>query len=155
LQSLCQENQNTARQLVEKEQELVTLTNELTQSNQDFAVTLDEQNKIIKSQGEQIATKDAKFNDTAKEYQAAQGLLAEKVALVTRLETALNDANKSLSKMEANLKDKEEEMIAVKSMLDARDVMVKPHEPRGNHHFLGMMNLRGCAWYWLATLPVH
>jgi exonuclease VII large subunit len=61
LQSLCQDNQNTARQLVEKEQELFTLTNELTQSNQDFAVTLDEQNKLIKSQGEQIAIKDAKF----------------------------------------------------------------------------------------------
>jgi hypothetical protein len=42
------------------------------------------------------------------------------------LETALNDANKSISKMEANLKDKEEEMIAVKSVLDARDVMVNP-----------------------------
>jgi chromosome segregation ATPase len=279
LQSLCQENQNTARQLVEKEQELAKLNNELTQSNQDFAVTLEEQNKLIKSQGEQIAIKDAnisqltantqqlkqslsvanadlrhkiaiisqlqvtskeqeamleatrgqlleletqaqqkdtiidkltkrvlmleakskenideigklnshqlqyqtqltqakarisdlvsqvnvlsrnsvtlqgKFNDTAKEYQAAQGILAEKVALVTRLETALNDANKSLSKVQATLKDNEEEMIAVKFMLDARDVKVKPHEPKGNHPLIGMMNLRGCAWYYSTTLP--
>jgi hypothetical protein len=34
-------------------------------------------------------------------------------------------------------------------------VDMEPHEPKGNHPLFGMMNLRGCAWYWLATLPVH
>jgi chromosome segregation ATPase len=59
-----------------------------------------------------------KLNDTAKEYQAAQGFLAEKFALVTRLETALNDANKSISKMQANLKDREEEIISLQNERD-------------------------------------
>jgi hypothetical protein len=38
---------------------------------------------------------------------------------------------------------------------DDMEVYTEPHEPRGNHPFIGMMNLRGCAWYWLTTLPVH
>jgi chromosome segregation ATPase len=122
---------------------------QLTQANARISDLVNQVNVLSLNSG----TLQGKFNDTAKECQAAQGILAEKVALVTRLETALNDANKSLSKVQATLKDKEEEMIAVKSMLDARDVMVKPHEPRGNHPFLGMMNLRGCAWYWWTTLP--
>ena len=45
-----------------------------------------------------------------KEYQAAQGFLAEKVALVTRLDT-VGFANGWISKIKANLKDKEKKWL--------------------------------------------
>ena len=87
------------------------------------------------------------------ELEKSASIFEEKDALVARFETSLDTANQRLGMMEASIKEKDTEIAALKSLLDVRDAMVKPYEPRGNHPWSGMMNLRGCAWYWLATLP--
>ena len=92
-----------------------------------------------------------KLDVATQEYDTVTHTLAEKVALVAQLENALNDANQSLVQMQANLKEKDDNIIALKFLLDARDAMAKPHEPKGNHPLFGMMNLRGCAW----NLHIH
>lgn len=80
-------------------------------------------------------------------------ILEEKDCFVARLETAFDYAKQRALTADASIKEKDTEIAALKSLLDARDAMVKPHEPKGNHPWSGMMNLRGCARYWLATLP--
>jgi hypothetical protein len=93
------------------------------------------------------------LDDTAKECQAAQGILAEKDALVAQFQIALDTAQQRALTAESSLKEKDDVITALKSMFDGRDVMMKPHEPKGSHPRSGMMNLRGCAWYWWTTLP--
>jgi chromosome segregation ATPase len=82
------------------------------------------------------------------ELRESASILEEKDALVARLEIALDTAQQRALTAESSLKEKDDEITALKSLFDARDVMMKPHEPKGNHPRFGMMNLRGCAWNW-------
>jgi chromosome segregation ATPase len=122
---------------------------QLTQANARISDLVSQVNVLSLNSG----TLQGKLDDTAKEYQAAQGLLAEKVALVARLQIALDTAQQRALTAESSLKEKDDVITALKSMFDGRDVMMKPHEPKGSHPRSGMMNLRGCAWYWWTTLP--
>ena len=76
-------------------------------------------------------------------------ILQERNDLVANLESALNGSTILILGLETTIKEKNVEIDTLKY---ARDAMVKPHEPKGNHPLFGMMNLRGCAWYWWTTL---
>jgi chromosome segregation ATPase len=120
------------------------LETQLTQANTRLSDLVCQVNALSHNS----VTIQGKLDVATQEYDAVTHTLAEKVALVAQLENALNDANQSLVQMQANLKEKDDNIIALKSLLDARDAMAKPHEPKGNHPLFGMMNLRGCAWNW-------
>ena len=88
-----------------------------------------------------------KLDVATQEHDVVKQELVEKVALVAHLETSRDTANQRALIADASTKEMNVEIDTLKAMLDARDAM-EPHQPRGNHPWSGMMNLRGCAWNW-------
>jgi chromosome segregation ATPase len=133
--------------------ELEKLTNhsetQLTQANASISDLVFQVNVLSNNS----VTLQGKLDVAIKENDAVTHTLAEKVASVAQLETALETVIQRALVAEARLNEKDDEITALKSQLDARDAMVKPHELKGTHPLFGMMNLRGCAWYWWTTLP--
>jgi chromosome segregation ATPase len=106
---------------------------QLTQANSRVSDLVCQLNSLSNNS----VTLQGKLDVATQEYDAVTDTLAETVGLVTQLENALNGAKKSLVTMQASLKEKDDELAALKSLLDARDAMVKPHEPRVIISFLG------------------
>ncbi len=180
LEYTTKEFDTVALELVEKEKQGTLLASQMAQSEQRFLTTCRDLNEHLKSDKKHISVQDKTIaqltNDVHKQeqtlhesnsrlsqYEQAVSRLTSdlekrdvnlgaKDALVARLENALHGANQSLSASQASLKEKDDEIAALKSLLDAQDAM-KPHEPKGKSSRFGMMNLRGCAWYWWTTLP--
>jgi hypothetical protein len=139
--------QSQNNELQESVQQLTSSNNQILTENQTLTSLLDETKT-------NSATLQGKLDDTAKECQSAKDSLVQNVAFVAQLENTLKGAEHLILGLQANLKEKEEENAALKSLLDARVVTMKPHEPKGNHPRFGMMNLRGCAWNWHIHCPV-
>jgi chromosome segregation ATPase len=85
MQKKCQENQDIARQLMEKEQELSTYTNDLTQSKQEFTDLVSQMNTLSRNS----VTLQGKLDDTAKVFQTAKDSLVQNAAFVAQLENTL------------------------------------------------------------------
>jgi chromosome segregation ATPase len=130
MQEYCLENQNIARQLMEKEQELSTFTNDLTQSKQDFAVALDERNKLIKSHEQQIAINDVTISQlTANVRQQEESLrgtkadLNQKLARITELEFAYQQ-------QQAISEDSRRQVLALTTQVQSKDTTIESLKER-------------------------
>jgi chromosome segregation ATPase len=146
VQRVCQENQDIAKRLVEKQKESVLLTNQIIESKQEFTVALDERSNLITVQEEQIAIKDACISQlTASIQQLDQSLceanadLRQKLAIINLLQISSQEqegepeaSRQQVLEMEAQAKNKdatinslEKHVLMLGAQLSTTDVETK------------------------------